>query len=101
MPDIHFTRVDLPAPLSPIRAVPCPAGTSRSQSCSACTGPKFFDIPRRLNRGVAVDAEAPEPTGPSRPSPDVEGLVDSGAFSISDYLFDAVRRAVSREGGLG
>ena len=36
-------ETDLPAPLSPTSAVTSPAGTSRSTSDSACTGPKFLE----------------------------------------------------------
>ena len=46
MPEMVLIRVDLPAPLSPTRAVTCPAGMSRSIPLSACTGPKFFPMPR-------------------------------------------------------
>jgi hypothetical protein len=34
-------------------AVTFPAGSSKSMSESACTGPKFFDTPLRRRRGSA------------------------------------------------
>src|SRR3954462_3486526 len=45
--------VDLPAPLSPTKAVTSPVGTSRSTSVRACTGPKLLVIFSRRSRGVA------------------------------------------------
>src|SRR4051794_23651865 len=42
MPAMHFTSVDLPAPLSPTRAVTSPRRTVRSTSCRTCTGPKLL-----------------------------------------------------------
>src|SRR3954453_14870707 len=40
MPAMHFTRVDLPAPLSPTSAITSPGRTSKSTSVSAWTEPK-------------------------------------------------------------
>src|SRR3954454_17799138 len=54
MPAIPLMRVDLPAPLSPTRAVTCPAQASRFTPLSTCTAPKLFWIPRRLSRGVVL-----------------------------------------------
>ena len=53
MPAIVLISVDLPAPLSPTRAVTWPAGMSRLMSVSACTGPKFFPMPRSRSSGSA------------------------------------------------
>ena len=53
MPEIVLISVDLPAPLSPTRAVTWPAGMSRSMSVSACTGPKFLPMPRSRSSGSA------------------------------------------------
>src|SRR6201996_4195433 len=53
IPEIVLISVDLPAPLSPTSAVTCPAGTSRLMSVSACTGPKFFPMPRSRSSGSA------------------------------------------------
>ncbi len=50
--------VNLPAPLSPMSAVTCPAEMSRSTPLSACTGPKFFVMPRSCSNGVSVAAVA-------------------------------------------
>ena len=46
-----FTRVDLPAPLSPTSATTSPGWTSRVMSVSADTAPKCLDTPRRLSTG--------------------------------------------------
>jgi hypothetical protein len=94
MPETHLINVDFPAPLSPSSAVTSPAGTSRSQSWRACTGPKFFDIPRTLNRLVATDESTPEPAFPTCPLPEVAGSVDSGVDSINSYLVNTNCRAV-------
>jgi len=51
IPEIVLIMVDLPAPLSPTSAVIFPAGTSRSTLLSACTAPKFLEMPRRVNSG--------------------------------------------------
>jgi len=45
MPATVLVRTDLPAPLSPQRAVTCPAGRSRLTSNSACTAPKCLLMP--------------------------------------------------------
>src|SRR4051794_26057005 len=49
MPAKHFTRVDLPAPLSPTSAVTSPGYTSKSTSCRTWTGPKLL-LSRRAVR---------------------------------------------------
>src|SRR5437773_10499220 len=41
---MHFTSVDLPAPLSPTRAITSPDRTSKSTSFSAWTAPKRFEM---------------------------------------------------------
>src|SRR3954454_4643325 len=52
MPDITFTSVDLPAPLSPTRATTSPAPTEKSTVVSACTAPKRSETPRSSRTGV-------------------------------------------------
>src|SRR4051812_31684609 len=52
MPDMTFTSVDLPAPLSPTRATTSPAWTEKSTPDSACTAPKRFEMPRSSRTGV-------------------------------------------------
>src|SRR4051794_13825555 len=59
MPLTHFTRVDLPAPLSPTSAVTSPGWTQSSTSRRTCTGPKLLSIPRTSSRGVAATADDP------------------------------------------
>src|SRR4029077_20399520 len=55
---MHLVRTDLPAPLSPARAVTWPAGRSRSTAYRACTGPKCFSRPRTLSRGSVAEGES-------------------------------------------
>src|SRR5450755_1218413 len=49
IPEMVLISVDLPAPLSPTRAVTWPSGMSRSTPASACTGPKLLPTLRRLS----------------------------------------------------
>src|SRR5258708_15508318 len=58
MPAMVLISVDLPAPLSPTRAVTWPAGMSRSMPVSACTGPKVLETPRRRSSGCCACAAA-------------------------------------------
>src|SRR5438046_6028538 len=53
---MHLVKTDLPAPLSPHRAVILPAGRARSTPYSACTAPKCLSTPRTLRRGSATCA---------------------------------------------
>src|SRR4051794_7810849 len=43
---MHFTSVDLPAPLSPTSAVTSPGVTAKSTLCRTSTAPKLLLIPR-------------------------------------------------------
>src|ERR1700694_5731071 len=54
MPAMHLINVDLPAPLSPTRAITSPARTSKSTSLSACTEPKLLLIPRTASAGTTA-----------------------------------------------
>src|SRR4051812_1802915 len=45
MPAMHFTNVDLPAPLSPTRAVTSPGYTAKSTSWRTWTAPKLLFSP--------------------------------------------------------
>src|SRR5829696_5368282 len=56
IPATHLIRVDLPAPLSPTRAITSPGRTSKSTSLSAWTEPKLFEIPWSSSRGVGAEA---------------------------------------------
>src|SRR3954454_14375004 len=51
MPAMPLISVDLPAPLSPTRAMTSPAKARKSTSCSACTAPKCLDTPRSSSTG--------------------------------------------------
>src|SRR5215212_5479062 len=51
MPDITFTSVDLPAPLSPTSPTTSPAWTSKSTPASACTAPKRLLTPCSASSG--------------------------------------------------
>src|SRR5664279_6000073 len=59
MPATALISVDLPAPLSPTRAVICPFGMSRSTSLRACTAPKLLVRPRTLNSGWSYSSGTP------------------------------------------
>src|SRR5205085_4847983 len=54
MPATHLMSVDLPAPLSPTRAMTSPSRTSKSTSWSACTDPKLLETKRSSSVGEAV-----------------------------------------------
>src|ERR1700704_4788376 len=54
MPAMHLVSVDLPAPLSPTRAMTSPAETWKSTSWRACTAPKAFETPRSSRTGVSL-----------------------------------------------
>src|SRR5436305_6353705 len=56
MPPTHLTSVDLPAPLSPTRAVTSPAYTVKSTSRRTCTAPKLLLMPCSSNSGVVMDS---------------------------------------------
>src|SRR5918998_1504613 len=75
IPAMHLTSVDLPAPLSPTRAVTSPRRTVRSTSCSTCTGPKLLLTALSSRIGVV--------TGFSL-SPDAELLADGGRVGHAD-----------------
>src|SRR5436305_3807048 len=51
MPPTHLTSVDLPAPLSPTRAVTSPLCAVKSTSRSTCTGPKLLLMPLSSSSG--------------------------------------------------
>src|SRR5579871_6632533 len=53
-PEMVLIMVDLPAPLSPIKAVTRPRGTSRSTPVRARTGPKVFEMPRSESSGPSL-----------------------------------------------
>src|SRR5947207_8098244 len=51
---MHLIRVDLPAPLSPTRAITSPSRTSKSTSVNACTEPNDLEIRRSSRSGVSL-----------------------------------------------
>ena len=51
IPAMHLMSVDLPAPLSPTRAMTSPAATRKSTWYSAWTAPKRFETPRSSRTG--------------------------------------------------
>src|SRR3954471_5485129 len=61
MPAMHLMRVDLPAPLSPTRAMTSPRETWKSTSYRACTAPKLFETPFSSKMGVSVTLSTPPP----------------------------------------
>ena len=68
IPAIVLISVVLPAPLSPTRAVTCPAGMSRSTPASACTGPNVLLMPRSLSSVSPASAGDVRPAGTRRTS---------------------------------
>src|SRR5947207_8949933 len=54
MPEMIFTSVDLPAPLSPTRPTTSASRTSKSTRSSACTGPNALLTPSIASSGVFV-----------------------------------------------
>ena len=54
IPAMHLISVDLPAPLSPTRAMTSPGETWKSTSKRAWTAPKLFETPRSSRTGVSV-----------------------------------------------
>src|SRR5215218_11030438 len=66
MPAMHLISVDLPAPLSPTRAMTSPGDTWKSTSNSAWTAPKLLETPCSSRTGVPVTCDSssrPERTG--------------------------------------
>ena len=51
---MHLISVDLPAPLSPTRAITSPGETWKSTSNNAWTAPKLFETPCSSRTGVSV-----------------------------------------------
>src|SRR5262245_54837296 len=109
IPAMVLIVTDLPAPLSPISAVTWPAGSSRSTSWSACTGPKFFETPLRRRRGsapfsVVVIASLHEGRTEGGPGPRREragpkprpGLLDPCRLARLSYLRGAEGRGRDR-----
>src|SRR5215212_6251972 len=56
---MHLTSVDLPAPLSPTRAVTSPGWTFIDTSRSTWTAPKLLSTPRTSSRGLAATVTIP------------------------------------------
>src|SRR3954468_1130396 len=63
MPAMHLTRVDLPAPLSPTRAITSPLATWKSTPFSACTAPNVLWTPRSSSRASVLTLKPPPPPG--------------------------------------
>src|SRR5690349_10242368 len=59
MPAMHLMSVDLPAPLSPTRAMTSPVRTSKSTSVNACTDPNVFVRSRISRSGVSLTSGRP------------------------------------------
>src|SRR5829696_5494768 len=60
-PVMTLIRVDLPAPLSPIRATTSPRRTSKSTPLRACTAPKDLSIPLTRSSGPLRSGPPPDP----------------------------------------
>src|SRR3954463_6393099 len=59
MPATLLTSVDLPAPLSPTRAMTSPDRTSKSTPRRACTAPNRLCTPRSSSSGVSLKTPLP------------------------------------------
>src|SRR3954469_16803291 len=59
MPATLLTSVDLPAPLSPTRAMTSPERTSKSTPRRACTAPNRLCTPRSSSSGVSLNVSPP------------------------------------------
>src|SRR3954465_2931529 len=79
IPAMHFTSVDLPAPLSPTSAVTSPAFTVRSTSWRTCTGPKLL-FSFRISRSGSVICCPSRRCG--RAGADWCGLVDTRLVAL-------------------
>src|SRR4029079_6737073 len=79
---IVLASVDLPAPLSPTRAVTCPGWMARSTSCSTCTAPKLLLMPRSSSSGSPCLAAGREASPPGEFG---AGTADSVMTSPSMY----------------
>src|ERR1039457_1309842 len=82
IPAMVLIRVDLPAPLSPTRAVTLPMGMSRSMSERAFTGPKLLPTPRSRSSGASEESmvELAESRAGARPA--VAGRAPSSAPGV-------------------
>src|SRR3954447_16580087 len=91
MPATHLTSVDLPAPLSPTRAMTSPLRTSKSTPRRACTAPNRLCTPRSSSSGVSLNASRSfqEVGGAPRraaPPPWVAGLGDPRRRAVLGVL---------------
>src|SRR4051812_27491288 len=89
MPASDLISVDLPAPLSPTRAMTSPSLTSKSTSSSAFTEPKLFETPRSWRVGLSVmEVRGHYGTGASdacaRPECDSQGLAVLLVLALAD-----------------
>src|SRR5215471_15758049 len=94
-PDRIFSRVDLPAPFSPMKAWISPAPTSRSTDASACTPGNDFSIPvmRNNGRGALIDAIVNAAARVGRPHPSAFLLDFAEALgALQVFLGDSDRR---------
>src|SRR5881396_66361 len=110
MPAMLFTSTDLPAPLSPRRAVTSPARTSRSTFVRACTGPNAFEIPRKRSRGselesvltsphsIRADPAAPRGGGATGHDPLADSRCRARALDCSGAQVGHLDRAVLDDG---
>src|SRR3954471_19869563 len=100
MPAMHLTRVDLPAPLSPTRAITSPLDTWKSTPFSACTAPKLLWTSRSSSSGAApslteispppsFDGLEGAPPAPAPPAMPFQALLDSVLLAVRGVLAGA------------
>src|SRR4051812_20406383 len=82
MPAMHLISVDLPAPLSPTRAITSPSRTSKSTSVSACTEPKDLETPRSSRRGVSLTGAVSYHRGRRRPERGASAILTSASAEL-------------------
>src|SRR5436190_23485228 len=111
VPATHLIRVDLPAPLSPTRAMTSPSRTSKSTSVSACTDPNDFEIPRSWRIGVSLTglafpttkavetpARAPPPVCPLWLLAELRELADADVALLEELVLEEPRVVRFRDG---
>src|ERR1044072_1216395 len=90
---MHFVSVDLPAPLSPTRAMTSPGDTWKSTSNSAWTAPKLFETPCSSSTGVSLTFSLSSSPWPKAPRAPRRGALAHSLLLQTDLL--AVRRDVA------
>src|SRR5216117_3428717 len=89
MPAIDLISVDLPAPLSPTRAITSPSRTAKSTSFSACTEPNALETPRSSSVGASFTGAVIPHNPAERVGPTADPLRRSLLLAVLRVLADA------------